>query len=47
MNTYIEEKNIQPVLDERVFEFTQMKEAFVFMMEQKHFSKVGIRICEE
>ena len=47
MNAYIEEKNIKPVLDETVFEFSQMKEAFVFMLEQKHFSKVGIRICEE
>jgi NADPH:quinone reductase-like Zn-dependent oxidoreductase len=47
MNACIEEKSIKPVLDETVFEFSQMKEAYVFVMEQRHFSKIGIRICEE
>lgn len=45
MNAFIEKHDIKPILDERIFEIGEVKEAYTYMMEQKHFSKIGIRLC--
>ena len=47
MNRFVEKHDIKPVLDDKIFEFAEMKEAFTFMSEQKHFSKVVVRVCED
>ncbi|KAL4789833.1 hypothetical protein BDV19DRAFT_396647 [Aspergillus venezuelensis] len=44
MNKFIQEKRIRPVFDERVFNFSEVKEAFEFLEGQKHFSKVVIDV---
>ncbi|KAL4947763.1 hypothetical protein BDW69DRAFT_204030 [Aspergillus filifer] len=44
MNRFIEEKGIKPVYDERVFKFGEVKEAFEFLEQQRHFSKVVIDV---
>ena len=45
MNRFIEEYDIKPVLDEKVFELAELREAYTYLVEQKHFSKIGIRVC--
>lgn len=45
MNEFIERHGIKPALDQRTFNLASVKEAYTYMMEQKHFSKVGIQIC--
>ncbi|CZS75379.1 unnamed protein product [Fusarium graminearum] len=40
----IEASNIKPVLDQRVFKLEDLKEAYQYMADQKHFGKVGISI---
>jgi NADPH:quinone reductase-like Zn-dependent oxidoreductase len=44
MNRFIAEKGIVPVVDEHVFDFTETKEAYEFLLQQRHFSKVCIRL---
>jgi NADPH:quinone reductase-like Zn-dependent oxidoreductase len=44
MNQFVEEFGIKPVLDNRVFDFGEMKQAYTFTSEQRHFSKVVIRV---
>ena len=44
MNAAIEANNIKPVIDEKVFSLEQLKEAYQFQWDQKHFGKVGIKI---
>lgn len=43
MNRVVEEKGVRPVVDERVFGFGEVKEAYEYMMGQGHFSKVCIQ----
>ncbi|KAK4202018.1 putative alcohol dehydrogenase [Triangularia verruculosa] len=43
---FIEEKGIVPVLDDVVFSLDQVKEAYKRLEEQKHFSKIAIKIDE-
>ncbi|PYH64475.1 zinc-dependent alcohol dehydrogenase family protein, partial [Aspergillus vadensis CBS 113365] len=43
MNQFIEEKDIKPVLDDQVFDCRQTKEAYQYLQQQRHFSKVCIR----
>ena len=45
MNNFIEEQQIKPVLDQKCFKISQVKEAYTYMMGQKHFSKIGIELC--
>lgn len=45
MNLFIETHDIKPVLDPKIFDMSSVKEAYTFLMEQKHFSKIGIRLC--
>lgn len=44
MNRSIETYNVKPILDERVFDMQSVKEAYTYLEQQKHFSKLGIRI---
>lgn len=41
---FVDEKGVIPVIDDVVFELADAKEAYRFLSEQKHFSKVVIRI---
>ena len=42
MNRFITEKGIRPVVDDKVFGFQETKEAYEYLQQQKHFSKVCI-----
>lgn len=44
MNHFIERHDIKPVVDQKIFDVASVKEAYTYMAEQKHFSKVGIRM---
>ncbi|XHG00045.1 hypothetical protein AWENTII_003516 [Aspergillus wentii] len=46
MNRFVHQHQIRPVVDERVFGYEEAKEAYEYMMAQKHFSKVCVRIEE-
>lgn len=43
MNAFVEAKGIRPVVDE-VFQFEKVPEAYRYMTDAKHFSKVGIEL---
>ena len=45
MNRFIETHDIKPVLDQKIFDMASVREAYTFLIEQKHFSKIGIRLC--
>lgn len=45
MVEFVEKHDIKPVIDDRVFEFYKVKEAYAFLKAQKHFSKVVIKIA--
>ncbi|KEF63055.1 uncharacterized protein A1O9_01031 [Exophiala aquamarina CBS 119918] len=45
MNKFIERHDIKPILDQRTFDMASVKDAYTYMTEQRHFSKVSIRIC--
>ncbi|KAH6954149.1 hypothetical protein DER45DRAFT_309010 [Fusarium avenaceum] len=40
----IEASNVKPVLDQHVFKLEDLKEAYNYLAEQKHFGKVAIQI---
>ncbi|KAF9694439.1 hypothetical protein EKO04_007563 [Ascochyta lentis] len=40
----IEANNIHPVVDEKVFELKDLKEAYQYMWDQKHFGKLTIKV---
>ncbi|CZR63480.1 probable alcohol dehydrogenase [Phialocephala subalpina] len=44
MNRAIEGNKIKPVVDEKVFGLEELKEAYQYMWDQKHFGKVTIKI---
>ncbi|MCJ1312577.1 hypothetical protein MMC25_006251 [Agyrium rufum] len=44
MNRAIEANDIKPVVDEKVFKFSELKEAYQYMWDQKHFGKLTIKI---
>lgn len=44
MNAFVEAKGVRPVVDERVFGFEEVPEAYRYMSEAKHFSKIGIEL---
>lgn len=44
MNHFIETHEIRPIVDHRTFDLGSVKEAYAFLKEQMHFSKVGIRL---
>ncbi|PLB49812.1 GroES-like protein [Aspergillus steynii IBT 23096] len=43
MNQFIEKENIKPVVDDRPFGLEEVKEAFEYLSQQRHFSKVVTR----
>ncbi|TVY52841.1 Zinc-type alcohol dehydrogenase-like protein [Lachnellula cervina] len=44
MNRAIEINKIKPVVDEKVFALEELKEAYQYMWDQKHFGKLTIKI---
>jgi NADPH:quinone reductase-like Zn-dependent oxidoreductase len=44
MNRAIEQNNIHPIVDEKVFPLSELKEAYQYMFDQKHFGKLAIKI---
>ncbi|KAI9821768.1 MAG: hypothetical protein M1827_002349 [Pycnora praestabilis] len=44
MNRAIEANNIKPVVDKKVFSLDELKEAYQYMWDQKHFGKLAIKI---
>ncbi|KAL2268068.1 hypothetical protein VTJ83DRAFT_2914 [Remersonia thermophila] len=44
MVAFMEEHEIRPVVDERVFTLEETKEAYEYMWAAKHFGKIGIKI---
>ncbi|TVY80402.1 Zinc-type alcohol dehydrogenase-like protein [Lachnellula suecica] len=45
MVKFIEQKDIKPVVDERIFGIHEVKEAYRWIDKQRHFSKVVIKIA--
>lgn len=45
MNRAIEANNIKPVVDDKVFTLDEVKEAYQYMWDQKHFGKLTIKIA--
>jgi NADPH:quinone reductase-like Zn-dependent oxidoreductase len=46
MNAAIDANGIKPVIDEKVFGLEEVKEAYQYMWDQKHFGKLTIKIDE-
>lgn len=44
MNRAIDANSIKPVVDEKVFGLEEVKEAYQYMWDQKHFGKLAIKI---
>lgn len=44
MNAAIDATGIKPVVDSKVFDLRQVKEAYQYMWDQKHFGKLTIRV---
>ncbi|KAK5130243.1 hypothetical protein LTR08_002289 [Meristemomyces frigidus] len=44
MNRAVEANNIKPVVDEKVFKLAEVREAYQYMWDQKHFGKLCISI---
>jgi NADPH:quinone reductase-like Zn-dependent oxidoreductase len=44
MNRAIEANDIHPVVDEKVFTLDEVKDAYQYVSDQKHFGKVCIKI---
>lgn len=45
MNRAIEQNDIHPIVDEKTFTLTELKEACEYMWDQKHFGKLCIKIA--
>lgn len=46
MNGFIDQHDIKPVIDEKVFRFSEAREAYDYMLDQKFFGKIVIEIDE-
>ena len=44
MNKAIDASNIKPVVDKKVFRLEELKEAYQYMLDQKHLGKLTIKI---
>ncbi|KAF2655570.1 NAD(P)-binding protein [Lophiostoma macrostomum CBS 122681] len=44
MNRAIEANDIHPIVDEKVFELAQLKDAYEYMWDQKHFGKLTVKV---
>lgn len=47
MNAAIDANGIKPVVDEKVFSIEEVKDAYQYMWDQKHFGKLTIKIDED
>ena len=47
LNAFIDEKGIKPVVDKKVFAFEEAREAYEYLLEQKFFGKVVIRVGDD
>ncbi|WKT53888.1 Polyketide synthase, enoylreductase domain [Fusarium oxysporum f. sp. vasinfectum] len=47
MNRAIEENDIHPILDKRVFRLEHAREAYEYLWDQKHIGKVMVQIVDE
>jgi NADPH:quinone reductase-like Zn-dependent oxidoreductase len=45
MNRAIEANDIHPVVEDKVFELAELKDAYQYMWEQKHFGKLTVRVA--
>jgi NADPH:quinone reductase-like Zn-dependent oxidoreductase len=45
MNRAIEQQDIKPVVDERIFSFAETREAYQYMIDRKHIGKVVIKVA--
>ncbi|KAF2708846.1 alcohol dehydrogenase [Pleomassaria siparia CBS 279.74] len=45
MNRAIEQNNIHPIVEEKAFDFVDLKEAYEYMFDQKHFGKLCIKVA--
>lgn len=45
MNRAIEANNIHPVVDEKKFSLPELKDAYQYMWDQKHFGKLVVTIA--
>ncbi|KAF2682072.1 hypothetical protein K458DRAFT_370618 [Lentithecium fluviatile CBS 122367] len=45
MNAAIVQNDIHPVVDEKVFELADLKDAYQYMFDQKHFGKLCVKIA--
>lgn len=46
MNRFIEERRVRPAVDERIWGFGDVREAYGVMKGQERFSKICVRIVE-
>ncbi|RMZ72695.1 alcohol dehydrogenase [Pyrenophora seminiperda CCB06] len=46
MNRAIEVNDIHPIVDEKVFELKNLKDAYQYMWDQKHFGKLTVKVAE-
>ncbi|KAL1597771.1 hypothetical protein SLS60_008258 [Paraconiothyrium brasiliense] len=46
MNAAIEANDIHPIVDEKIFTLPELREAYEYMWDQKHFGKMSIKIAE-
>lgn len=46
MNAAIEVNDIHPIVDEKIFTLPELKDAYQYMFDQKHFGKMAIKIAE-
>jgi NADPH:quinone reductase-like Zn-dependent oxidoreductase len=42
----IESNDLHPIVDEKVFSLGELKEAYQYMWEQKHFGKLTVKVAE-
>ena len=45
MNRAIEANNIHPVVDKKVFDLVNLRDAYEYMWNQKHFGKLCIKVA--
>jgi NADPH:quinone reductase-like Zn-dependent oxidoreductase len=46
MNSFIDEHDIKPVIDGRIFGFSEVREAYEYMLEQRFIGKIVIKVDE-
>lgn len=44
MNTFLETKQIHPVVDDKVFGFEEARDAFMYLWQGKHFGNIVVRV---